>query len=95
MMFENKVLRRIFGPKRDKVPGGWGKLHNEELHDLYSSPSIIQIMNDQVEEAEMGRACGSNGEKRNAYRLLAEKPEGKRPLGIPRCRWVDNIKIHL
>jgi hypothetical protein len=57
-MFENMVLRRIFGPKRDGVTGGWRKLHNEELHNLYSSPSIIRI---KVEEDEVGRTCGTNG----------------------------------
>jgi hypothetical protein len=57
-MFENEVLRRIFGPKRDGVTGGWRKLHNEELHNLYSSPSIIRI---QVEEDELGGTCGTNG----------------------------------
>jgi hypothetical protein len=58
-VFENRVLRRIFGPKRDRVTRGWRKLHNEELHVLYSSPSII--WNYQVEEDEMGRTCGTNG----------------------------------
>jgi hypothetical protein len=64
------VLRRIFGPKRDEVTGGLRKLHNEELHNLYSSRSIIRIM--KVKEDEMGRACSTNGEKRNAYRILWE-----------------------
>jgi hypothetical protein len=85
-VFENKVLRRIFGPKRDEVTGGWRKLHNEELRDLYSSPSIIRIIK------SMRRWAGHvarMGEKRNAYRLLV----GKRPLGRPRHRWVDNIKM--
>jgi hypothetical protein len=58
-VFENRVLRRIFGPKRDDVTGVWRKLHNEELHNLYSSPNII--FNDQVKEDEMGRACSTNG----------------------------------
>jgi hypothetical protein len=57
-VFENKVLRRILGPKRDRVTGGWRKLHNEELHNLYSSPSIIKII---VEEDEVGGTCGTNG----------------------------------
>jgi hypothetical protein len=74
-VFVNRVLRRIFGPKRDEVTGEWRKLHNKELHDLYSSPSIIR-----VEEDEMGGPCSTNGEKRNAYRLLVGKLEGKRPL---------------
>jgi hypothetical protein len=80
------VLRRIFGPKRDEVTRGWRKLHNEELYNLYSSPSIIRM----IKEDEMGRACSTNGERRNAYRILVGKPEGRRPLGRPRRRWVDN-----
>jgi hypothetical protein len=65
------VLRGLFRLKRDEVTGGWRKLHNEELHDLYSSPSIIRI----IKEDEVGRACGMNGEKRNVYRLLLGKPQ--------------------
>jgi hypothetical protein len=80
---------RIFGPNRKEVTGAWRKLHNEELHNLYSSPNII----DQVKEDEMGRACSTNGEKINACRIWVGKPEGKRPLGRPRRRWVDCIKI--
>jgi hypothetical protein len=87
-VFENRELWRIFGPKRDEVTGGWRKLHNEELHNLYSSPS-------QVKEDEVDGACSTNGEKRNVYRILAGKPEGKRSLGRPRRRWVDNIKLDL
>jgi hypothetical protein len=76
--------RRIFGPKRDEVTGEWRKLHNEELHDLYSSPSIIRII-----KAKRMRWVGHvarMGEKRNAYRLLVRKPERRRPLGKPRRR---------
>jgi hypothetical protein len=80
-VFENRVLRGIFGLKRDEVTEGWRKLHNQELCDLYSSPSIIN--NNQVEEDDMSGSCSANGEKRNAYRLLVGKPEGKRPLGRP------------
>jgi hypothetical protein len=87
-VFENRVLRRIYGPKRDEVTGGWRKLHNEELHNLYCSPNII-IM---IKPRRMGRHIARTGEKRNAYRILTGKPEGKRPLGRTRCRWVDNIK---
>jgi hypothetical protein len=92
-VFENKVLRSIFGPQRDEVTGGWRKLHNEELRDLYSSPSIIRIIKSRrmTWEGHVARM----GKKRNAYRLLVGKPEGKRPLGRPRRRWVDNIKIYL
>jgi hypothetical protein len=92
-VFENKVLRRIFGPKRDEVTGGWRKLHNEELRNLYSSPSIIRI----IKSRRMRWACHVSrmGDKRKAYRLLVGKPEGRRPLGRPRRRWVDNIKMDL
>jgi hypothetical protein len=92
-VFENKVLRRIFGPKRDEVTGGWRKLHNEELHDLYFSRSIIRIMNSR--RMRWAGHVVRMGEKRNAYRLLMVKPEGKRPLGRPRRMWVDNIKTDL
>jgi hypothetical protein len=84
---------RIFGPERDGVTGEWRKLHNEELHNLYSSPSIIRII-----KSRRMRWAGHvvrMGEKRNVYRLLVRKPEGKRPLGRPRRRWIDNIKTDL
>jgi hypothetical protein len=83
-VFENRVLRRIFGPKRDGVTGGWRKLYNEELHNLYSSPSIIRIIKSRRMRHE-----------KNVYKLLVRKPEGKRPLGRPRRRWIDNIKMGL
>jgi hypothetical protein len=92
-VFENSVQRRIYGPKRDGVTGGWRKLHNEELHNLYSSPSLIRII-----ESRGIRWAGHVArmeEKRNVCRLLLGKPEGKRPLGRPRRRWIDNIKIDL
>jgi hypothetical protein len=92
-MFEKRVLRRIFGPKRDETTGEWLNLHNEELRDLYSSPSIIRIIKSR--RMRWVGHVARMGEKRNAYTLLAEKPEGKRPLGSPRCRWVDNIMIDL
>jgi hypothetical protein len=92
-MFENRVLRRIFGPKKDEVMGEWRNLHNEELHDLYSSPSIIRIIKSR--RMRWAGHVAQMGEKRFTYRLLAGKPEGKRPLGRSRCRWVDNIKLDL
>jgi hypothetical protein len=92
-VFENKVLRRIFGPKRDEVTEGWRKLHNEEFRDLYSSPSIIRIIKSR--RMRWAGHVAQMGEKRNAYRLLVGKPGGKRPLGRPRLRWVDNIKMDL
>jgi hypothetical protein len=85
------VLRRIFGPKRDGVTGGWRKLHNEEPHNLYSSPHIIRI----IKSRSMAGHVARMGEKTNVYRLLVGKPEGKRPLGRPRRRWINNIKMDL
>jgi hypothetical protein len=90
-VFENNVLRRIFGPKRDEVAGEWRKLYNEELCDLYSSPSIIRIIKSR--RISWAGHVARIGEKRNAYRSLMGKPEGKRSLGRPRHRWVDNIKM--
>jgi hypothetical protein len=71
-VFENGVLRRIFGPKRDKVTGGWRKVHNEELHNLYSSPSIIRMITSR--RMRWAGHVGSMGEVRNAYRILVGKP---------------------
>jgi hypothetical protein len=91
-VFENRVLRRIFRPKRDDMTGEWRKLHNEELRDLYSSPSIIIII--KLRRIRWEGHVTRTGEKRTAYRLLVGMSEGRRPLGRPR-RWVDNIKIDL
>jgi hypothetical protein len=84
-VFGNRVLRRIFTPQRDEMTGDWRKLHNEELHNLYSSLRVIRMMKSRrVKWAE---------EKRNAYRILVGKPEGKRQVGRPRSKWMDNIKM--
>jgi hypothetical protein len=93
-VFENRVLRRIFGPKRDEATGEWRKLHNEELHNLYSSPNIIRTIKSR--RLRWAGHVARMGEKINAYRILVGKPEGRRPLGgRPRRRWVDNIKMDL
>jgi hypothetical protein len=83
-VFENRVLRRIFVPKRGEVMGGWKKLHNEELHNLYSSPSIIRIFKSR--RMKWAEHVTRMWEKRNEYRILMGKLEGKRPLGRPRRR---------
>jgi hypothetical protein len=83
-VFENRVLRKIFGPKRDEVKGEWRKLHNEELRDLYSSPSVIRMITSR--RMRWTEHVARMGEKRNAYRLLVAKPEGRRPLRRPRRR---------
>jgi hypothetical protein len=89
----NRVLRRILGPKREEVTGEWKKLHNEELHNLYSSLNIIR----QIKSRRMRWAghVERMGEERNVYRVLMGKPEGKRPFGRPRCRWEDGIRMDL
>jgi hypothetical protein len=92
-VFENRVLRRMFGPKRDEVTGERRKLHNEELRDLYSSPSIIRIIKDRRMWA--GHVEGMGEKRKNACRLLVGKPEGRRPLGRPRRRWLHNIRMDL
>ena len=90
---ENRVLRRIFGHKRDGVTGQWRKLHNEELNSLYSSPNIVRL----IKSRRMRRAgyVARMEEGRGVHKVLVGKPEGKRPLGRPRRRWEDNIKMDL
>jgi hypothetical protein len=90
-VFENKVLRRIFGLKRGEVTGSWRKLHNEELHNLYSSPSVIRMMKSRM--MSWAGHVARMGANRNAYRILVGKPEGRRSLKRPRRRWVANIKM--
>ncbi|KAJ4430807.1 hypothetical protein ANN_19398 [Periplaneta americana] len=92
-VFENKVLRKIFGAKRDEVTREWRKLHNAELQALYSSPDIIR--NIKSRRLRWAGHVARMGESRNAYRVLVVRPEGKRPLGRPRRRWEDNIKMDL
>jgi len=92
-VFENRVLRRVFGPKRDKVTGGGGKLHNEELSDLYSLPNIVRVVKSR--RLRWAGHVVRMREGRELHRVLVGKNEGKRPLGRPRRRWEDNIKMYL
>jgi hypothetical protein len=92
-VFENRVLRRIFGPKRDEVTGEWRKLHNEELHDLYSPPNIVRVIKSR--RMRWVGHVARMGEERCVYRVLVGKPEGKRTLGRPKRRWEDNIRMDL
>ena len=86
-VFEKRVLRRIFGPRRDEVTGEWRRLHNTELNNLYSSPNTVRV----IKSSRMRWAghVARMGEERGVYRVLVGKPEGRRPLGRPRHRWVD------
>jgi hypothetical protein len=92
-VFENRVLRRIFGPKRDEVTDGCRKVHNEELHGLYSSPSIARVI--KAGRMRWAGHVARMGEVRGAYNILVGRPEGKRSIGRPRRRWEDNIKMDL
>jgi len=92
-VFDNRVLRRIFGPKRDAAKGEWRKLHNEELNNLYSSPSIVRVIKSR--RMRWAEYAARLGEIRAIYMVLVEKLEGKRPLGRPRRRWEDNINMDL
>jgi hypothetical protein len=92
-VFENGVLRRIFGPKMDELAGEWRKLHNEKLNDLYPLPNNVRVV-----KSKRMRWAGNvvrMGEDRGVHRMLVEKPEGKRPLGRRRHRWESNIKLDL
>jgi hypothetical protein len=92
-VLENRVLRRIFGPNRDVVTGEWRKLHSEELHNLYSSTDIIR----QVKSRRMRWAghVARMGEERKVYKVLVGKLEGRRPLGRPKRRWEDGVRMDL
>jgi hypothetical protein len=92
-LFENRLLRRVFGPKRDEVTGVWRKLHKEELNDLYCSPNIIRVIKSR--RMRWARHVARMEERINVYRVLVGKPEGKRRLERPRCRWEDDIEIDL
>jgi len=92
-VFENMVLRRIFGPRIDEVTGEWRRLHNEELNDLYCSPNIVRVI--KWRRVRWGGHVARMGEERGVYRLLVGKPAGRRPQGRPRRRWVDNIRMDL
>jgi hypothetical protein len=92
-VFENKVFRRIFGLKRDEATGQWRKRHNVELRDLYCSPNIIRVMKSR--RIRLEKHVERMEESRSVYWFLVGKPEGKKPLGRPRCRWKYNIKMDL
>jgi hypothetical protein len=87
------VLRRIFGPKREEVTGEWRKLHNEELNGLYSLPNIVRMIKSRI--LRWVGHVARMGEGRGVYRDLVGKPEGKKPLGRPRRKWEDNVRMDL
>jgi len=92
-VFENRVLRRVFGTKKDEVTKEWRKLHNKELNDLFCSPNIVRVTKSRriIWTGHVART----GDSRGLYRVLVGKPGGKRPLGRPRSRWENNIKMDL
>jgi hypothetical protein len=90
-VFENRVLRRIFGPKRDEVAEEWRKVHIEKLNDPYASPSIVRVI--KIEN-EMGGTCSTYGGEDRHVQLVGKR-EGTRPIERPRCKWKDNIKMDL
>jgi len=93
-VFENRVLRKVFGPERDEVTGEWRKLHNEELNDLYSLLNIVRVVKSR--RMRWAGHVARMAEDRGVHRLLVGKPKGERPLGRPRRRWEeDNIKMDL
>ena len=92
-MFENRVLRTIFGPKRDEVTDELRKVHNEELNDLYPSPNIVRVI--KTRRVRWAEHVARMGERRGVYRVFIGKSEGMRPLGRPRRKWEDNIKTDL
>ena len=92
-VFDKRALRRMFGPKRDEVTGEQRKLHNEELSDVYSSPSIVRLIKSR--RMRWAGHLARMEERRGVYRVLVGKSDGRRPLGRPRRRWEDNIKMNL
>jgi hypothetical protein len=92
-VFEKRVLRRIFGTKRDEVIREWRKLLNDELNDLYCSPNIVPVI--KLERIRWAGHVAGMGESRGVYSALVGKSEGKRPLGRPKRSWEDNIKMYL
>jgi len=92
-VFENMVLRRIFGFRRDELTGEWRRLHNEKLNALYPSPNIVRVIKSR--RMRWAGHVARMGEENGAYRVLVGKPEGRRPLGRPRCRWVDSTRMNL
>jgi len=92
-VFENRLLRTVFGPKRNDVTGEWRKLHNGEISCLYPFPNIVRVVKSRRMRWAEHVACGAEG--RWVHRFLVGKPEGKRPLGRPRPRWEDNIEMDL
>jgi len=92
-LFENMVLRRIFVPRKDEVTGEWRSLYNEDLNDLYSSPNIVRVIKSR--RIRWAGHVARMGEESGMYRVLVGKAKGKRPLGRPRRRWVDNIRMDL
>jgi hypothetical protein len=92
-VFENRVLRRVFGPRRDEGTGEWRKLHNEEMNELYSLPNNVRVVKSR--RMRWVGHVARMGEDRGVHRVLVGKPEGKRPLGRPRRSWEDNIKMYV
>jgi hypothetical protein len=92
-VFDNRVLRRIFEPKRDEATGEWRRLHNEELNDLYSSPNIIRAIKSR--RMRWAGHLARMGEKRDSSRILVGIPKGRRPFGRPRRKWDGNIKMDI
>jgi hypothetical protein len=92
-VFENRVVKRILGRRREEVTGEWRKLHNEELHDLYTAPSIVRVIKSRI--MRWAGHVARMGERRGVCRVVVGKPERKGPLGRPRLRWEDNIKMAL